>query len=137
MADDCIFCKIVKGDIPSCKLYEDDKVISFLDIGPANKGHALVISKMHHELLTDTPSELLQKMIIVVQKVAAAVVKATNADGFNVLNNNKKAAGQLVPHVHFHIVPRFADDGLKLVWPNKEYEEKEIEEYMDKIKSVL
>ncbi len=137
MSDECIFCKIVKGEIPSYKLYEDDDVISFLDIGPANKGHALVVSKLHYELLTEMPSELLQKMIIVVQKIAAAVMKATKADGFNVLNNNKKAAGQLVAHVHFHVVPRFSDDGLKLVWPNKEYKEKEIEEYMDKIKSVL
>ena len=130
---DCIFCKIAKGEIPSTKLYEDDDFLSFLDIAPANHGHSLVITKEHYETLEDIPEDRLQALIATVQKIAKAVVKGTDAEGFNVFANNKKVAGQLVPHLHFHIVPRFSNDGIKFDWPQKKYAEGE----MDKVKENI
>ena len=87
---DCVFCKIIKGEIPSTKLYEDNDILAFLDIMPANKGHTLVIPKKHHETLTDIPIDELEKLTKELQKMAVAVVKATNAEGYNIVMNNKK-----------------------------------------------
>ena len=134
MADDCIFCKIVEGKIPSAKLYEDSVVLAFLDIMPANRGHSLVIPKKHYETLLDIPEAELKKLIAELYKLTKAVVKATNAEGFNVFMNNKKVAGQVVPHAHFHIVPRFSNDGLELKWPSKKYGKGEIEALKEEIK---
>ncbi len=111
---DCIFCKIVAGEIPSEKIYEDEVVLAFLDIQPATRGHALVIPKAHHENLVATPLPLLEALIAAVQKIAAAAVRATGAEGFNVLQSNNRCAGQEVPHVHFHVVPRKSGDGIGL-----------------------
>ena len=134
--DDCIFCKIVKGEIPSSKVYEDDYTIAFLDIAPNNKGHTLVISREHYENMIDVPDGVLQKMIIIVKKVAAAVKKGTECGGFNVTQNNFKIAGQLVPHIHFHIIPRVEGDGFKF-WPTTKYGEGEMEEWRKKIEEAL
>ena len=134
MADDCIFCKIVEGKIPSAKLYEDSIVLAFLDIMPANRGHSLVIPKKHYETLLDIPEAELKKLIAELYKLTKAVVKATNAEGFNVFMNNKKVAGQVVPHAHFHIVPRFSNDGLEFKWPSKKYANGEIEALKEEIK---
>ncbi len=117
---DCIFCKIVAGDIPCFKIYETENVLSFLDIGPVNKGHALVIPKAHYENIWDMPAELGKDIITAAQLAGSAIVKATGADGMNLLMNNNEAAGQLVFHAHFHIIPRFAEDGLKH-WDQMEY----------------
>lgn len=134
---DCIFCKIVaKGEIPSTNVYENENVLAFLDIGPTNKGHTLVIPKRHYENLLDTPDDDLKEVMLAVKKVAAAVIKGVEADGFNIQMSNKEAAGQVVPHAHVHIIPRFNDDGLKL-WPQGKYEEGEIQDIADKIKSFL
>ena len=133
---DCIFCKIVKGEIPSAKLYEDDNVYAFLDIGPVHKGHSLVIPKKHYEDMFDVPGELLGKQIQAVQRVAAAVKKATGCDGVNIAQSNGKAAGQVVPHIHFHIMPRYLDDGLRM-WPQGKYAEGEMEKYRDKIAKAI
>ena len=134
--EECIFCKIIKGDIPCSKIYEDDKVLAFLDIAPINKGHALIISKEHHKDLLDMPETTLAEITKAAKKVAKAVVKATGADGFNIGQNNGKAAGQLVMHFHLHVIPRFENDGLKS-WPHKEYEEGEIEKVAENIKVLL
>ena len=134
--DDCIFCKIVKGDIPCSKVYEDDKVLAFLDIGPVNKGHALVIPKEHYETILDIPDDLLKEVIVVVKKVTKAVKQGVNADGINVLQSNYKPAGQLVPHAHFHIIPRLSSDGLEH-WPQGKYEDKEMDEIQEKIVKEL
>lgn len=134
---DCVFCKIVKGEIPSAKLYEDDEVLAFLDIAPVNKGHALVIPKKHYENLYDLPEEEFLKVASVVKRVAGAVKKATNAQGINVLQANEKAAGQEVMHFHVHIIPRFLEDGSGFKWPKKEYSEGEMKEFQEKIKSNL
>ena len=135
--EECIFCKIVKGEIPSAKLYEDGLVMAFLDIMPANKGHTLVIPKKHYEVLVDIPADELEKLMNELKKITEAVISATKAEGFNILMNNKKVAGQIVPHAHFHIVPRFSDDGLELKWPSKKYEDGEIEKLKEKIKSFI
>ena len=134
--EDCIFCKIINREIPCSKVYENDKVMAFLDIAPVNKGHTLVVPKEHHKDLLDTPDNLLAETIKVIKKVAKAVMRATGAEGFNLGVNNGKAAGQVVMHLHFHIMPRFEDDGLKL-WSGKKYEGKEEEETAEKIRSLL
>ena len=136
MAEECIFCKIVKGELPCSKIYEDEDVLSFLDLFPVNKGHALVIPKKHYENLFDVPEELLAKVSVVMKKVADAVKKGVNADGISIAQNNGKSAGQVVPHIHFHVMPRFKEDGLKL-WPQGKYEENEMEEYMQNIIKFL
>ena len=128
--------KIINGEIPCSKVYEDNKVIAFLDIAPVNKGHTLVLPKEHHKDITDTPADILAEVMKVVKKVAKAVMKVTGAEGFNLGVNNGKVAGQLVMHLHFHIMPRFENDGLKL-WEGKKYEGKEEEEIAKKISSLL
>lgn len=115
MRDDCIFCKIIAGEIPSAKVYEDDAVLAFLDIGPVTKGHTLVIPKSHHATIAETPDEVLKSMIVVVRKVAQAQLSGLNAAGINVTQANGKLAHQEVPHIHFHVIPRFVDDGFNWV----------------------
>ncbi len=133
---DCIFCKIVKGEAPSHKVYETEKVLAFLSIGPVNKGHALVIPKEHYENVFDIPENLLKDAIAAVKKVSAAVMKATDAHGIVISQNNHAPAGQVVFHFHFHVIPRYSHDGLKL-WPHKKYEGNEFEEYSDRIRSAM
>ncbi len=133
---DCIFCKIVKGESPSEKIYENDKVLSFLSIGPVNKGHALVISKTHYENIFDIPEELLKEVIAAVKKVSAAVMQATSAHGIVVSQNNHAPAGQVVFHLHFHVIPRYSHDGLKL-WPPKKYADSEFNIYAEKIRMAV
>ena len=134
--DDCVFCKIVEGKIPSAKLYENEHILSFLSISPVNKGHALVIPKKHFADLTEIPEKELKELIKVSQKVAAAVEKATKAHGFNITMNNKPAAGQVVFHAHFHIIPRYDNDGFT-PWPMGKYNEGEMEEYRKKISEMI
>ncbi len=106
MKNDCIFCAIASGEIPSFKIYEDDLVLAYLDINPFTEGHTLVIPKVHSTGLLDTDDRLLGEIIVRVKRVAAHLKKALPCDGFNILQNNGEAAGQTVKHVHFHIVPR-------------------------------
>lgn len=133
----CIFCKIVKGDISCSKIFEDDYVLSFLDISPANKGHVLIVTKNHYETLLDIPDEDLNDLMLKAKKIARAMSSALGIDGFNILMNNKKVAGQLVPHSHVHIIPRFKADGINLNWRPKKYKDKEIDGFKEKIKSFL
>lgn len=121
MSSDCIFCKIVRGEIPCSKVYESETCLAFLDIAPVNKGHALVLPKAHHPTIWDTPAELGSGLMDALGAVSTAVRKATGADGVNVMQNNLEAAGQLVPHLHFHVIPRFEDDGLEL-WAQAQYD---------------
>lgn len=112
MKNNCIFCAIAAGEIPSFKVYEDDLVLAHLDINPFSKGHTLVIPKAHTEGLLDTDDATLAAVIARVKKVAAHVKATLGCDGFNILQNNGEAAGQTVKHVHFHIVPRWTGDPL-------------------------
>ena len=134
---DCIFCRIIKGEIPSAKIYESNDVISFLDIAPANKGHALVMPKQHYESFADVPKKITDEMIDVIKKIGAAQKKAIGSGGFNILLNDAKIAGQEIPHSHMHIIPRFANDGLKFIWPQKKYAEGELNQYLEKIKKEI
>lgn len=107
MKNNCIFCAIAAGEIPSFKVYEDDIVLAFMDINPFTKGHVLVVPKEHSEGLLDTSDETLSAVISRVKKIAAHMKTALACDGFNILQNNGEAAGQTVKHLHFHIVPRY------------------------------
>ena len=111
---DCIFCKIITGELPAEKVYEDDNVLAFLDISPTSKGHTLVITKDHYNDLLSTPVDALKNVVAVLPKIADAAVKATGSEGFNILQSNNACAGQVVPHIHFHIVPRNTGDGIGL-----------------------
>ncbi len=138
MAEGCVFCKIVKGEIPATKLYEDKAALSFLDINPAAEGHAIVVSKQHYYTLLDVPHEELREIMEAVQKVAAAIMSTVpGVEGFNVLQSNQEAAGQVIPHLHFHIIPRRKADKLDFSWEQGKAERKELEKYAALVKGKL
>ena len=114
--NDCVFCRIVAGEIPSVRLHETDEILVFMDIAPIVHGHALVIPKAHYERLTDVPAELLHRVIEGVQRTARAQAVGLGADGVNIHQSNGSVAGQVVPHVHFHVIPRFRNDGHHWNW---------------------
>lgn len=134
---ECIFCTIVKGELPAYKLYEDDDIVSFLDIFPIHPGHALVIPKKHSVDMFDTDEELIGKMMMVAKKMAPSVMKGTKADGINIGMNNREAAGQEVFHAHIHIIPRYLEDGLKSWRKNLFKNDKHKEEVFIAIKNCL
>jgi len=134
--EDCIFCKIVQGEIPSHKVYEDDETFAFLSTGPNNKGHTLVIPKDHIENVYEMDEKHYGPMMSTVKKMAVAVKRGMNADGINVHMNNDGPAGQVVFHAHIHIIPRFKGDGLTH-WPGGIYKKGEAMEAADKIKNTL
>jgi histidine triad (HIT) family protein len=129
----CIFCKIIAGELPSSKIYEDVDVLAFLDIKPVNPGHTLVIPKKHFESIHDTPDEIVAKMSVVAKKVAGSIQKNLGAEGVNIGMNNGKAAGQIVFHAHIHVMPRYGKDSFQL-WAGKEYKNNEREEVAKKVK---
>lgn len=114
--DDCIFCKIAAGEIPSATVYEDENFRAILDLGPAAKGHTLVIPKDHSENLLDVSPETAKKALSVISKTANAIKDAMSCDGINVVQNNGEAAGQTVMHLHFHIIPRYNNDNVNIGW---------------------
>jgi len=122
-AVDCIFCKMVAGEMPAEKIYEDEIVLAFLDIGPVSDGHTLVIPKQHFERLHDCPAELLGEVACRLRRIAEAIAGAMESDGYNLLCNNGRAAGQLVEHLHFHIIPRNMGDGVFDRWASYRYPE--------------
>ncbi len=121
--DDCVFCKIGAGEIPSFMVYEDDFVFAFMDVGPLAEGHLLVIPKDHYGRLEEMPGELVGRIAECLPKLAAAVIEASGCEGYNVLQNNGVCAGQAVAHVHFHIIPRCQGDGLGYRWNAGTYAE--------------
>jgi len=135
--DSCIFCKMVAGQIPVTKVYEDEVVLAFLDIGPVSDGHTLVIPRQHFTKLHDCPAELLGRVVSSLGRIAKAVVSAMNSEGYNVLCNNGRAAGQVVEHLHFHIIPRNSGDGVFNRWPAYEYQEGRIKAIAAKIRKNL
>ncbi|MBU2639628.1 MAG: HIT family protein [Nanoarchaeota archaeon] len=134
--NDCIFCKIIKEEIPCNKIYEDNNIIAFLDIAPVNPGHTLVVPKKHSINMLDTPEETLKELIAITKKLLPAIEAATNAKGFNIHINNNEIAGQAVHHIHLHIIPRFKNDGRKL-WKGSEYKGNEAEILTKSISSNL
>jgi histidine triad (HIT) family protein len=133
---DCIFCKIIRGELPSHKVYEDEDVLAFLDIHPVSQGHVLVIPKQHAANIFEISPEDWAAVQEAARKVAIALEKATDADGVNLMMNNREHAGQVVDHAHVHLIPRFKGDGLKL-WPHKGYEEGEAETAAEKIRAAF
>jgi len=136
-ANDCVFCKMVAGQIPVTKIYEDEVVLSFLDIGPISDGHTLVIPKQHFEGLHDCPPQLLSQVVSRLGKIAKAIITAMYSDGYNLLCNNGRAAGQIVEHLHFHIIPRRTGDGVFNRWPSYKYQEGKIEAIAAEIRKNL
>lgn len=134
--DNCLFCRIVRGEIPSAKVYENDNIVAFLDINPVNPGHTLVIPKQHYANMLETPEKILEELITVVKKVAPATMKATQTQGFNLGVNTGSVAGQEIFHVHFHIMPRRPDDKFRL-WKGKPYKEGEMAQMAEQIKKEI
>lgn len=135
--DDCVFCRMVAGEIPVVKVYEDPAVLAFLDIGPVSDGHTLVIPKAHCAKVHESDPEILAEVWRRLGRIAGAIVAAMDADGYNVLCNNGRAAGQVVDHLHFHIIPRRTGDGVFERWPAYKYREGRIVEIAEKIRKSL
>lgn len=133
---DCIFCKILKKEIPSTVILDNEDVFVFLDIRPINLGHILIIPKKHYQNIYDIPEEQFCLLAKFTKKIAIALKKALGADGINLGMNNDGAAGQVVEHAHIHIIPRFKNDGLKH-WPPKNYKNGEEKQIAKKIKNSL
>ncbi len=133
---DCIFCKIIKKEIPCFKVYEDDFVLAFLDISPVNAGHVLVIPKKHFSNYEEIDEESLAKVYAVVKKIGTALKVGLGISAYNTMVNNDPIAGQIIPHFHVHIIPRNKKDGLKL-WPQGKYMDNEAESILNKIKNNL
>lgn len=108
--DNCIFCKIASGEIPSRKIYEDDVFVIILDLNPTSKGHALIIPKLHYTNLYELDTEIAGKTMKLAKKMAVKMTKALGCDGFNLLQNNGECAGQTMFHFHMHLIPRYKDD---------------------------
>ncbi len=133
---ECIFCKIIAEDIPSHKLYENDKVLAFFDILPISQGHTIVVPKTHVADVEDLSDEEFCAMTLAVKKIGKAMMDGLGVKGYSVFLDNKSAANQHVPHVHFHVVPRAEGDGLER-WPQSGYGEGEAEFCLKKIKEKL
>ena len=128
MKDDCIFCKLANGIIPTNSIYEDDEFKVILDAGPAAKGHSLILPKEHYANIYELPDEIAGRAFILAKKIAARNTEILKADGFNIVQNNGETAGQTVFHFHLHLIPRFKDDGQKIGWKPGKPDDKELKE---------
>jgi len=140
MEEECLFCKIARDEIPSQKVYEDSDFIAFLDINPRNPGHTLVMPKRHYETILEMPDHEVAEIFKVVKKMAIAVKKGMNADGISIGQSNERAAGQVIPHVHFHVIPRFASEGppgLESILPAKKLTKEIFDETVRRITSHI
>lgn len=134
---ECIFCRIVRGELPCQEIYASDTVLAFLDIAPVHFGHTLVIPREHYTTVFDIPKDLGRELLEAQQKVGQAVMAATRADGLNIGMNNYSAAGQVVFHAHYHLIPRYVGDKLTL-WPQSPYpDEQTMENLAQSIRSSL
>lgn len=124
---DCIFCKIANGEIPSKTLYEDEDFRVILDLGPATKGHALILPKEHVANLYELDDSLASKILVLAKKMAATMQEKLHCDGLNLVQNNGEVAGQTVLHFHLHLIPRYEDDGQKIAWTPGEPSQEELE----------
>ncbi|KAF6241264.1 hypothetical protein HO173_001059 [Letharia columbiana] len=130
----CIFCKIIKGDIPSFTLFESERVFAFLDIQPLSQGHALVVPKAHGSKLTDIPDDQLEEILPVAKKLA----KATGSENYNILQNNGRLAHQEVDHVHFHMIPKpNQQEGLGIGWPASETNMEMLKTYFKEVQAKM
>ena len=127
MNNDCIFCEIANGEIPSKTIYEDENFRVILDLGPATKGHALILPKEHYANLFELPEETAAAAMKVAKKLSAQMVENLGADGLNLVQNNGEVAGQTVKHFHLHLIPRYKDDGQNILWKPGEVSQDELE----------
>ena len=135
--DNCIFCRIVKGEIPAAKIYEDDLVLAFLDIGPINFGHVLVIPREHHESSSTIPEEVAGRMFRIASRIGVALRRKLDYDAFNLHLADGTAAGQVVMHAHLHVVPRGVEDGFHWTWRQLSYGDGEAAEIAAEIAGRL
>ena len=133
----CIFCKIVAGEIPCFKLLEDDTTIAFMDINPVNPGHALAVVKGHYPTVDAVPPEILGDVVRTAQRVAKAVIAVLEPNGVNLLQANGKGAGQSVPHLHFHVMPRVDGDNVSLNWEYRPGDMAAIRSLHERLKAEL
>ena len=136
MSENCIFCKIANGEIPSATLYEDEDFRVILDLGPASKGHALILQKEHAANIFELPDDLAAKAIVLAKKIATTLKEGLHADGVNIVQNNGEAAGQTVFHFHMHIIPRYKGDTVNMTWKPGELTEDAKEEILGLFKNV-
>ncbi len=136
-APDCIFCKIIAGQIPSVSVLETQVTLAFMDVGPLAEAHLLVIPKRHYVRLDEMPEEEVRDLTALLPRLARVVLKVTDAAGYNILQNNGRVAGQAVDHVHFHVIPRKESDGLGYRWPAKKYEGGRAEEIHGQLLQAL
>lgn len=131
--NNCIFCKIANGEIPSKTLYEDEEFRVILDLAPATKGHALILPKSHYKNLYELPEETAGKAMKLAKKMAVAMTERLGCDGFNVVQNNNEVAGQTVFHFHMHLIPRYENDNQKIAWNPTEMAQDELEAVKNQI----
>lgn len=131
--ENCIFCKIANGEIPSKTLYEDESFRVILDLGPATKGHALILPKEHSDNLYELPEDTAAGAMKLAKKMATLMTEKLHADGFNLVQNNGEVAGQTVMHFHLHLIPRYEGDGQRIVWNPGEMTQEELEEIKKQI----
>lgn len=135
--DNCIFCKIANGEIPAATLYEDENFRVILDLGPASKGHALILPKSHAANIYELSDEMAAKAMVLAKKMATAMTEALKCDGFNIVQNNGECAGQTVFHFHMHLIPRYKGDNVGITWTSGELSDKDKEEILSKVKEQL
>ena len=132
--ENCIFCKLAAGDIPSATIYEDDDFRVILDLGPASKGHALILPKEHYRNLFDIDEEVAAKAMILAKKMVNKLKPVLGCDGYNIVQNNEECAGQTVFHFHMHLIPRYEGDNVGLGWKCGELTDEVKEEILSKLK---
>ncbi len=137
MKDDCIFCKIAAGQIPSATLYEDDDFRVILDLGPATRGHALILPKEHYADLSEIPDETAAKVLPLAKKMGVAMAKALGCAGLNLVQNNGEAAGQTVRHFHVHIIPRYENGPRIVAWKPGTLPDEEKVQIVEAVKAEL
>lgn len=135
--ENCIFCKLANGDIPTATVYEDEYLRAIMDAAPANKGHIIILPKSHAANIYELEDEYISRAFVLAKKLAVALKKLTGCDGVNILQNNGGAAGQTVFHFHVHVIPRFKDDDCTIVWKPTSYEDGEASEVAKKIAELL
>ena len=131
----CIFCKIANGEIPSTTLYEDEDFRVILDLGPASKGHALILPKVHAANIYEISDEMAAKAMILAKKMAAKMTDALKCDGFNIVQNNGESAGQTVFHFHMHLIPRYKGDKVGITWEPGTLTDEVKKEVLEKLKN--
>lgn len=134
---DCIFCKIAAGEIPSRTIYEDDSFRTILDISPASRGHAIILPKNHAANIYELPEKDASRIFVVAKKIATAMKEATNCEGLNILQNNGELAGQTVFHLHVHVVPRYQDDKITFSWEHGEPSDEELDKIAETIQKAI